>query len=102
MKRQFSDATFATVRSTGDRLKVGMVIDLGGEEGLYEVTFVNDCRAHIEPLEKMRTVVIKNRFAEEGQPEEKTFQARRKAMDISPNSTCPIVAWNKPKKKPQK
>lgn len=94
-ERKFNDATFATVRSHGYRLEVGMIVDMGRDEGLYEVTLINDCRARIEPLEKRRTVVIKNNFAAEGESEEKTFQARREGMDISPNSECPIVSWNK-------
>jgi hypothetical protein len=86
---------FATVRNLGHRLKAGMIVDMGGENGLYEVIFVNESRARIEPIEKTRTVIITNRFAGEDEAKEKTFQARRQPLDISPNSEIPIVTWPK-------
>jgi hypothetical protein len=78
---------FATVRNIGTRLKKGMKIRLG--EDVYLVTLVNECRAHVEPVEKTRTVVIEDKFNEDG--EKKTFQARRRGLDISPNSEVEIL-----------
>lgn len=78
---------FATVRNIGTRLKKGMKVRLG--EDVYLVTLVNECRAHIEPVDKTRTVVIEDKFDEDGK--KKTFLARRRGMDISPNSEVEIL-----------
>ena len=83
---------FATVRSEETTLKPGMVVDLGGPDGLYEVTSVNLSRARLTPLEKTRTVTIKQRFGDEG--DDVTFQARRRPIDVSPNSEVRIISWN--------
>jgi hypothetical protein len=58
-----------------------------GEE-IFEVKFVNECRAYVEPIEKSRTVTIDNPFDDE---KPKTFQARRRGFSISPNSELEIV-----------
>jgi hypothetical protein len=64
-----------------------MKVRLSGE--VYLVTLVNECRAHVEPVEKSRTVVIEGKVDEDGN--KKTFQARRRGFDISPNSEVEIL-----------
>lgn len=73
-----------------------MVINLP-VDGLYVVEMVNSSRAHCTPLEKTREVTIKRKFAAEDEAQEVTFQAKRRPIDISPNSEVEIVEW--PKKK---
>lgn len=79
---------FATVRSLGTRLRVGMVIEFGGEQ--YRVTLVNECRARCEPVSKTRKVEINTRFGEDGQPIK--FEAQASSINISPNSEVNILS----------
>lgn len=78
---------FATVRNIGTRLRKGMMVRLS--DGIYEVTLVNECRAHCEPVDKTRQVVISEDSSADGK--EKVFQARRRGIDISPNSEVEIL-----------
>lgn len=78
---------FATVRNIGTRLRKGMRVQMEGV--VYEVTLVNESRAHVEPVEKTRTVVIEEESSNTG--EKKVFQARRRGFDISPNSEVEIL-----------
>ena len=82
-----NDSTYATVRNLGTRLKKGMRIMHEGEP--YEVKFVNECRAFIEPVNKNRTVILEDKFDPDAP--KKTFQARRRGMSISPNSDVEIL-----------
>lgn len=84
--------SFATVREC-TRLRAGMRIRMSGDEQIYHVVMVNDCRALCEPETKTREVKIPQRFGEEG--EVKTFMARAGSISISPNSDVKVLCRKK-------
>lgn len=67
------------------RLQAGHVILLSGIE--HRVILVNDCRARVVPLKKVK----KSYKTLEG--EDVSFEAKGKAVNISPNSEVPIVRF---------
>lgn len=77
-----SSALFATVRNeTPPRgltaLKVGDMLDVGGNEGLAVVEYVNDCRARCRPLEK-QSVRVTTRFGKQAE-----FSVDRSTINIA-------------------
>lgn len=69
------------------RLQPGMVIEVSGDE--YRVEYVNDCRAKCVPLNRQkRTIKFENK---KGETCEFTPETTGGAINISPNSECPIL-----------
>jgi len=69
-------------------LKVGDVVEFRGQ--LWEVDYVNQCRARIVPLER-REVVIPGVDGEE----ERRFFTKDKALSIAPESDLPVMKEKK-------
>lgn len=70
------------------RLRQGMIIQLRGIK--YVVDMVNACRAHCVPMEKVK-VVMRDKLKDK----EVTFERTASSIDISPNSECPILGYQK-------
>lgn len=67
------------------RLQPGHLIEVSGDT--YHVVFVNDCRARCVPMKKQERVITP-KFGEAV-----TIQSSGSALNISPNSDCPIVGF---------